>query len=133
MARLSAIKRILTESFPDVKWISVLLAPLNQFIEEVNRALNNELTFSENFDGVVKTVTVDGTFPLKFMWTRSKRPTVAWIGYCREVSSNHVALASGIALDWEYSGDGFFKINAVPGLSASATAKYYLTIVALAG
>lgn len=133
MARLSSIKRILTESFPGVKWISALLAPLNQFIEEVNRALNNELTIAENFDGVVKDVIVDGTYPIRFVWSRSARPTVAWIGYARELSGPHTALTDPLSLDWEFSGDGYFKINAIPGLAASASAKWVIKVVALAG
>ncbi len=132
MAKLSSIKKILTESFPDVKWIGVLLAPLNQFIEEVNRALNNELTVAENMDGAVKTVTVDGTYPLKFQWKRSSRPTVAWIGYIRETQGEHTDMGAAVSMDWEWSG-GYFQINAIPGLSASPTAKYFVTVVALAG
>jgi hypothetical protein len=133
MARLSSIKRILTESFPEVKWIGTLLAPINQFIEEVNRALNNELTFADNFDGMVKTITADGTYPVKFQWTRKSRPVVAWIGYIREIDGEHTNLGAAVSLDWEYTGDGTFKINALPGLSASAADKFYVTIVAMAG
>lgn len=132
MARLSSIKRILTESFPEVKWIGVLLAPINQFIEEVNRALNNELTIGENFDGMVKVVTADGTYPIKFLWTRKSRPLVAWIGYIREIDGEHTNLGGAVSLDWEYSG-GFFKVNALPGLSASSADKFFVTIVAMAG
>ena len=133
MAQLPSLKRILSESFPEVKWIGRLLGPLNQFIEEVVRALNNELTIAANMDGVVKTVMVDGTYPVKFLWTRASRPTVAWIGQCREVSGPHTPLGAALFLDWEFTGDGQIKINEIAGLSDSPTAKFYVTIIALAG
>ncbi len=133
MASLSSIKRILSESFPELKWMPQLLAPLNQFIEEMNRALNNEITVSQNMDGVVKDVVIDGTFPVKFKWTRQSKPRVAWIGGCRELSGTHITFTDPIFLDWEFAGEGFFKINGVPGLTATPTNKFNLTIVALTG
>lgn len=144
MASLSSIKRILAESFPELKWMPQLLAPLNQFIEEINRALNNELTVGQNMNGVVKDVVVDGTYPVRFKWSRASRPRVAWIGAVFPVSGSAVVThvyddtgaverTAAVSLDWEFDGAGFFKINGIHGLAASASDKYTVTIVALAG
>jgi hypothetical protein len=144
MAALSSIKRILSESFPEVKWIDRLLGPLNQFIEEVNRALNNQLTVAANMDGVVRTVEIDGTFPVKFKWPRAARPTAAWIVNVQRVGGGDVVQHAyddvaaverdaAISLLWEFDGNGNFVVNAVPGLAASGAAKHTITIIALAG
>lgn len=208
--KLPSIKKILTETFPDLKWMPQLLSPLNQFMEQIVQGLNRGLTISENFDAVVKTIELDGTWPAKFKWERTNRPTVAFVGYVREKTGAHterhgfyaldseessggstsenldvsgllssdtvlavtqktkgtntVALVayddptdghivarwtadpgagavirvlverggSPIDLDWEYTGDGFFRINGMPGLKPSSTNKFLATIVAFA-
>ena len=57
--RLGVIKRILKEDLAkggDVpSWMDYLLQPLNEFIEKVGLALQNRLTFADNF--LCKTVT----------------------------------------------------------------------------
>ncbi len=57
--KLGVIKRILKEDLAHggemPHWIDLLLQPLNEFIEKVGLALQNRLTFSENF--LCKTVT----------------------------------------------------------------------------
>lgn len=135
MAKLPTQKRITPETFPDQeKWIPQLLEPLNRFMEEVTRALNNELTVNENLDAVVRTVELDGTYPVKFKWERKNRPRAAWIGQCRETSENHVTLSTPIYLDWVYTQEGMFQINDVVGLTGpSASNKFNLTIIAIAG
>ena len=135
MSQLPTQKRITPESFPDQeKWIPKLLEPLNRFMEDVNRALNNQLTVNENMDAVVRTVQLDGTYPVKFKWERKNRPKAAWIGQCREISENHVVFTTALYLDWEYTQDGMFQINDVAGLTGeSPTNKFNLTVVAIAG
>lgn len=135
MAQLPTQKRITPESFPDQEdWIPKLLEPLNKFMEEVTRALNNQITVNENLDAVVKTVQLDGVYPVKFRWERKNRPKAAWIGQCREISENHTTITTALYLDWEYTQDGMFQINNVAGLStATPSNKFNLTVIAIAG
>lgn len=132
--KVPSIKRILPERFPELKWMPELLAPLNSFLEQIVAGVNRGLRISENFDGEVKTITVDNTaggegFPVKFRWTRTSTPTVAWIGRAREVTGAHTAFADPLFLDWEMTADGYFKVLGVPGLPA---AKFNIIIIALA-
>lgn len=135
MAKLPTTKRILIEKFPDKeqKWLGELLEPLNKFMEDMERALNNQLTIRENMDGEIKTVVLDGTFPVKFKPLRRNKPLAVLIGQCREVSENHVVLNSAISLDWEVSADGMIQVNDVVGLTVSPANKYNLTLVLLSG
>lgn len=135
MAKLPSQKKILKEIFSkkEQEWISLLLEPLNRFMEEVTNALNNALTFGENLDAEVKKITVDGNYPVTFKLARKNRPVAAWVGQCREVTENHVVLAAPISLDWEIRSDGMFQVNDVVGLTVSPENKYYVTIVLLNG
>lgn len=128
--KLPSIKKILSESFADLEWAPRLLEPLNAFIESIVQGLNNQLTISENMDGVVKTLLVDGTYPQKFVWSRTGKPTVAFIGGLSPVGSATTP-ADAVSLYWDYDGQGGFRVLDIPGLAATTTNKYYVTIVAL--
>lgn len=130
--KLPSIKKILSESFTGLEWAPRLLGPLNLFIEQVVQGLNNKLTISENLDGMVKTIRVDGTYPQEFQWTRSSRPAIAFVGNIVPVGSAPTP-TDAISLYWDYDGNGNFRVQDLPGLSASMTNKYDVTIVALAG
>lgn len=58
---LGVIKRISKDDMAKLeklpKWIDALLTPLNDFIEKVGLALQNRLTFKDNFLGKVGTFT----------------------------------------------------------------------------
>jgi hypothetical protein len=134
MAKLPPQKRILPENFPDQsKWIPRLLEPMNRFMEDINRALNNQLTFSENLSSEVRTVQVDGNYPLRMPWALKAKPIGAWIIACREISGNHTVFTTPLFLDWEYNEAGQFQINSVVGLTATATDKFNLTYIAITG
>lgn len=135
MAKLPIQNQILPETFPSEqkKWLPQLLQPINYFIQNVIRALNKNLTFNENFAGDVLTVTIDGTYPLDVRWINNSKPTLAWIGSCREVSGTHATITTALYLDWEMSSVGEFRINKIAGLSASITNPFYVKIVAIVG
>jgi len=134
MARTPTQKRITAESFPEQsEWIGQLLEPLNKFMDDVTRSLNNELTVGANFDGVVQVVKLDGNYPVKFKWPRTSKPKAAWIGQCREVSENHTTITTALYLDWEYVQDGSFQINKVAGLSPTTTNPFNVTVIAITG
>lgn len=56
----SAVRRILKEDLSRSgevpKWVDALLLPLNEVIEQVARAMQNRLTYKDNFQGVEKRV-----------------------------------------------------------------------------
>lgn len=133
MARLPTFQRILPEDFPELEWLPRFAEPLNRFMEEVTAALNQQLRVSENMDGIVKVVQIDGTYPKKFQWPLKIRPVAAWVGQCREIDENHTTRSTAVDLDWEFTADGQFQINAVPGLTAALDDKFNLTIIAITG
>lgn len=135
MAKLPTIKRITEEVFPsDVKkWLPKLLAPLNQFMEQLTNALNKNLTIRENFAGEILEATLDGEYPLNIAYGLKAPPKVAILGSCVEVEGNHSIPLAALYLDWTFSSNGTFQINEVVGLTPSSTAKYRINILILTG
>jgi hypothetical protein len=141
--RVPSVKRILTETFPDVKWIGALLEPINRFFEEVARGLNKQLTITENMDGIVKKLRIDGTYPVTFKWERAALPTVALIGKVARTNGGDVVThlyddtgtverRSAVSLDWDFTSDGYVRVKEVLGLAASNSTPYEVTIIVLA-
>ncbi len=135
MAKLPTIKRITEEVFPsDVKkWLPKLLAPLNQFMEQLTNALNKNLTVKENFSGDIIEATLDGDFPLNIAYSLKAPPKVAILGYCMETEGTHAVPAAGLYLDWDFASNGTFQINEVVGITPSATSKYKVNILIFTG
>lgn len=134
MAQLPKQRKILVEDFPKQKdWLPKLLSPLNEFFEDVIRALNKGITFQENMAGSILTVNIDGVFPLDLKWSQTSRPVAAWIGQCKEIGKDHVVFTDPLFLDWEMKDSQTFRILGIPGLSASSTNRYKLTIMTVTG
>lgn len=62
--KLGVVRRIVKEDLAKAgeqipKWVDALLGPLNEFIEKVGLALQNRLTFSDNF--LCKVIALDLT------------------------------------------------------------------------
>jgi len=134
MARLPSIKRIVAEDFPSEvqKWVGKLLQPLNSFFESTHAALGKGLTVADNFDGMLKTVEVSG-FPTKFKWERRSPPKALWVVQCRESQGVHTNFTSAPYADWEFTQDGQVSILALTGLSPTASNKYQVTVIVMAG
>lgn len=126
MSKLPTIQPLKGSDVPSI------LKPLNQFITDVTRAFNKRLTVTENMDGAIIPVIVDGIFPVFVTWERPNPPVAIWVGKCWEISQVHVVPTVAIGIDWEFY-DGKVKINAVPGCPASMTNKFNLTLVAITG
>lgn len=135
MAKLPTQGRILTETFPpkEREWLPLLLDPLNRFMDEVTRAFNRQLTLKENLAADIKTVVLDGNYPVTFKWDQKSRPTAVIIGQCREVSENHTVVSDALYVDWEYTQEGMLQINAVPNLNPTTSNKFNLTLVIFTG
>lgn len=126
MAKLPPFKRIAAEQFTEDE-VSRLVGLINRFQEDTYRALNGNLTI-DNLRGRFYDAEINGTYPLKLAWDLRSPPTDAWITKAREKTGSHTNFSSALFLDWEYTADGKFQINAIPGLTASATAKYIVRI-----
>jgi len=131
--RILPPKRLLQEDFPEEKFVQRFSAIYNGLIDLVVKALNNGLTFQDNFDGVVKEVLLDGVYPIKVSWPRNSKPAAVWIGKIRTFSGVPAALSSAVTLDWSIGTGGEIQIDGVAGITASATAKYYVTIIGVTG
>lgn len=60
--KIRALSRIAAEEIKSRKdapsWLSLLLDPINQFLENITKALQNNLTFADNFAGTQSTVRI---------------------------------------------------------------------------
>jgi len=133
MAQIPTLKKILQEAFPELPWMHRLASPINVFIEEVTRALNKRLTFTDNFDGEVREFLDNGEYPVKIAWNRTAKPTACWIGRIRKADGSAAALTAACTLDWYFNESGDIEISNVLGLSSSGTTKYYINIIAVTG
>ena len=131
MASKPTVKQILTENLPtgkDFAWlVPVLISPLNLFMDQVSRALNRRLTVTENMDGDIKTVTLDGTFPVKIAWDRS-RPKSVIVGGWSQSTGTTAAPTATVGIDWSFNQSSEIQIDAVYGITPAAATKYSLTL-----
>lgn len=128
--KIPPLKPLKNSQFPDLGWFPRLSSPINSFMQEIINGLNKKLTFKENMDCEIKEVIIDGSYPVKTSWERDSKPTGLWMTNIRRVDGADTNLSEGITIEWSYS-NGVININNVVGLSASATDKYTLTIIAI--
>lgn len=134
MAKIPPIKRIVMDSLEDYEDLrEPVFGVLNHFMENVVRAFNNRLTFSENFDGAVLTFQADGNYPLKLGWSRSSKPAAIWIGKVSRVDGRDSNLSSALTLDWSFNQSGQIEISDIVGLPDSPTNKFNITIIGVTG
>lgn len=75
--KIRALSRISAEEIKSRKdapsWISLLLDPINQFLENITKALQNNLTFQDNFASTTSTVRIQHGVELLITPQTSKR------------------------------------------------------------
>lgn len=130
---LPIIKRIVAEDFPDQNsWIGKLITPLNQALDSVNKLLNKQLTFQDNFLAQVKqlefAMSATAT-PLYFKCTLPVRPSGLFVVNAVESTGDSSKITGTVGVVWEYTQDGRVKINAIYGLTNGRT--YTLTFVVI--
>ncbi|NIU02122.1 MAG: hypothetical protein GWN01_14815, partial [Nitrosopumilaceae archaeon] len=74
MARLPPLKKL----HPGNITLEKLTRLFNQFFNDIIYSLNRRLTVSENMDGEIRVIELDGNFPVTFTWTRPSPPTAIW-------------------------------------------------------
>jgi len=100
---------------------------------ETVKAFDKELTILDNLDADVKTLVVDGTFPLYIAWTRPRKPTICLLGAVRRIDGTDFTLSNAVSVDWEFDFSGKIKLKGLPGLSSSSSDKYEVKLVFLVG
>jgi hypothetical protein len=134
MAQIPSHKRIIRDLFPaDLTWMPRLLSPLNKFMEDVTSGFNKRLTIADNFDGEIKSVVFNGTYPVNLAWNRPSKATIGLIGKIEMVDGSDITLSQAIVLNWQYNQSGQIQINDVIGLDDTVSKQYRLTLVFLVG
>ncbi len=97
MANVPPSRRLLQEDFPDqAEWIEKLLQPINAYMEQSAAAMKS-LTVSENMQGDMKEVELDGTFPVRVSWNGPK-PVSVLVGKLTKSDNsdtNHILTTTG--------------------------------------
>lgn len=115
MSRIPPLRRISAEDFKEqAAWIDRLIVPLNDFFERTTSALNRSLTINDNFAGEIRTVDIDGQFPLKLVWSLAARPTVVFVG--NAYRSDGTAITTSPQVRWSFNQSGQLQIDSMPGL-----------------
>ncbi len=126
--------KIRPEDYPKQKeFMPSLSSIINLSFTSLVQLFNKNITFRENIAGDILTVNIDGNFPVNVRWTNKSMPIAAWIGKCYETSGKHTNYSSALFLDWEMLSNSEFRINAIPGLTATTANPFKLTIVAITG
>jgi hypothetical protein len=135
MAKLPSFRRIaadqVSKDYPDLA--ELLIAPLNNFMESLTRALNKQINFSDNIDAQVITLTASGTYPLRFKWDRPSKPAAIWIGRIARVDGAAASLAAAVTLDWAFNQNGQIEIADIVGLPDTSADQYYVTVIGVTG
>ena len=137
MAKIPPIRRLSVEDFKEqAEWIERLITPINDYFERTTTALNRNLTIAENFAGDIRTVTIDGTYPLKLSWSLSARPTAVLVGGIARTTGASFTQTSALQVTWQFNQAGQLQIDSLLGTlnpAPSASDKYRLTLVCLTG
>ncbi len=115
----------------DVETIKKLASTLNPFLQQVNQSLNKSLTFGQNFQGQVRSVTTTGGQPITLKYEGTGLPT-GLILTSISPTSGSAAIADTIGVpQWYRSSPTEVTIHPIKGLAAGV--KYNLSVVILGG
>lgn len=114
MAKIPPLRRLSMEEFKEQEWIAPLLTVVNDYFERSTSAFNRSLTINDNFAGEIRTVDIDGQFPLKLSWSLGARPTAVLVGSVYR--SDGASLTTAPQVCWSFNQSGQLQIDSVPGL-----------------
>lgn len=125
--KLSVIKKLSVDLVPEDarQWVSALVQPLNGFLDQVTRALTNQLTISDNLKSFKTALIVEGTqaYPLKIAYPLNEKPSLVLLG---QIQTQDGSAVSAHTFTWKLN-NGVLEVT-IAGLSA---VKHSITIVAL--
>lgn len=100
---------------------------LNTYLEQVYDALNKGITVTDNMDGVLLDVELDGNYPYLIRWERKLPPKAVWIVY------SDIASSGGAFCNWSFTSKGQLSINEVGGFTPTAASKIKIRLICLTG
>lgn len=128
MAKIQAIKKLVVEDFPEENRVLVekLAGILNPFLDQVNTALSQKLTYADNLKSKVYSFQLAaGVSTIVLAWDFNEKPTAVYIGNLTR--ANGTAPSSAAFSLSTYQSDKKLNITFI-GLD-SATA-YSATVIA---
>ena len=120
MARIPPLTRLQAEDFSSQsEWIEKLLGPLNRFMELTTNALNKQLTLEDNMAATIKTVELDGTFPVRVAWTLPGKPVSVLVGNIYRADGAPHTMTAPVGVQWSYN-SGVLSIDNAFGVVPAA-------------
>lgn len=119
MARIPPLTRLQTEDFASQsEWIEKLIGPLNRFMELTTNALNKQLTLEDNMAAAIKTVEVNGVFPVRVAWTLAGKPVSVLVGNVYRSDGAPHTQTEPVSVQWSYN-SGVLSIDNAFGVVPS--------------
>jgi hypothetical protein len=133
MANIPERQQIVPEDFKkdDQETAAQIADPFNTYVEQLNEILNQNLTFSDNFRGQVKTLDIIAGQPISFKYAKTAKPIGLWIMNYSNLTDPTEVLTVAVQIQWSFDGQGNISIDNVTGLTATET--YRLTFIAISG
>lgn len=100
---------------------------LNTYLEQVYDALNKGITVTDNMDGVLLDVELDGNYPYLIKWERKLPPKAVWLVY------SDIESTGGAYCNWSFTSKGQLSINSVEGFTPSSSFKIKTRLMCLVG
>ena len=134
MAKLGFLRRLIKEDFKKDQQdlVGKIASILNPFMDSITNALTNQLTFEDNLNAQVTTITVsvDGngipTSPLSVKYNLTSTATKLWVVSSQNTTNSNSYLTGAPFLEWSNNGTQI-NINHITGLTAGNS--YQLTLV----
>lgn len=136
MAKVPPLQRLRSEDFQEQNdWIGRLLAPLNTFQERIISSLQGNLTIADNMAAEVKEVRLDGTYPVKLPWGQLSPPKAVVVGGIRrnDGSDPWSGVTAAVQAQWQFKSTGQLHLTNVVGITPTAAAVYYITLLCYTG
>lgn len=133
MARIPETQRIVPETFDkSEQGIATKIAdPFNTYTEQLNGILTNNLTFTDNFLGAVKSFQLKGEDSLSFKYDIQQAPVGLWVVGYSNITTPTEVLSTGVSAQWSYDGKGTITIQRMSGLTTGKT--YLVTLIVISG
>lgn len=134
MAKPPESQQIVVETFKaeEQDLAKKVAGPFNTYTAQLNEILNNNLTFTDNFLGSIKTfILVKGEQSISFKYEHTEKPVGLWVvGYSNRSNTSEV-LAAAVSAQWSYDGKGTITVDRFGGLTSGDS--YSVTLIVISG
>jgi hypothetical protein len=133
MAGVPESQQIIPELFKqeDQDIAKKIAEPFNTYVEQLNEILNNNLTFTDNMLGSVKTFNLKGESSVAFKYDYEQKPIGLWVIAYNNLDTPTEVLTTGVTAQWTYDGKGTITVQRFSGLTTGQT--YKVTFIAISG